>query len=161
MALPKWTDRTSQRLNINGRAVTIPAETMVIPSLLAIQTHPKYWASDPLVWRPSRWITSNAAANPSKSLNQEKLFQPVKGTYFPWSEGPQHCPGKKFAQVEFVAVLACLFKDHHVRAQLAEGETYEHARKRLLAVAEDSELGLLLRMRRADDVRLVWARRAP
>lgn len=155
MALPKWTDRSSQRLRINGRDITIPAETMVIPSLLAVQTQPKYWQPDPLVWRPSRWISSS----PSNSLGQEELFQPVKGTYFPWSEGPQHCPGKKFAQVEFVAVLACLFKDHHVRAQLAEGETYEHARKRLLAVAEDSELGLLLRMRHADDVRLVWDRR--
>ena len=153
--MPKWTDRSSQRLAINGRDITIPAKTMVIPSLLAVQTQPKYWQPNPLAWQPSRWISSS----PSSSLEQEELFQPAKGTYFPWSEGSQNCPGKKFAQVEFVAVLACLFRDHHVREQLGESETYEHARKRLLAVAEDSEHGLLLRMRRADDVRLIWARR--
>ena len=34
----------------------------------------------------------------------------------------------------------------------------EDSRKRILAVCEDSEHGLLLRMRNADSVRLLWNR---
>lgn len=132
-------------------------------SLLAIHTHPKYWSLDPLVWRPSRWISSSGNGDVTKPitnrLEDEELLVPIKGTYFPWSDGPQNCPGKKFAQVEFVAVLARLFRDHRVQVVLNKGENFQGARERVLAVAENSEQGLLLRMRDADSVRLSWERR--
>ncbi|KAL9625277.1 MAG: hypothetical protein Q9160_000679 [Pyrenula sp. 1 TL-2023] len=80
------------------------------------------------------------------------------GTYFPWSDGPQFCPGKKFAQVEFVAVLATLFRDHRVKPALNKGESEANGRKRALGVCEDSEHVLLLRMRDGDSTRSVWER---
>jgi len=68
------------------------------------------------------WISLFPASGSSGSevdlatrLGQEALFTPAQSTYFPWSDGPQNCPGAKFAQVESVAVLACLLRDHRVR----------------------------------------------
>lgn len=35
--------------------------------------------------------------------------------FYPWSGGPRVCPGQKFAQVEFVAVLACVLRGAKVK----------------------------------------------
>lgn len=144
--------------------VVIPPHTGVMPSLLAVQTHPKYWP-DPLLWQPTRWISSSPAPESRGSnleiatrLRQEVLFTPAQSTYFPWSDGPQNCPGAKFAQVEFVAVLACLLRDHRVGIVHEPNESFEKARKRALATTEDCDMELLLRMRNADKVRLAWKR---
>lgn len=150
MALPKYTGQRFQTLKVDKKTISIGPDTFVVPSLLAMHTHPRYWPDDPLTWRPSRWISSS-------SNGIEEQYVPPQGTYFPWSDGPQNCPGKKFAQVEFVAVIACLLQAHRVQLLRTNGETMESARKRILAVCEDSEHGLLLRMRHADDVKLVWA----
>lgn len=132
---------------------------MVVSSLVAVHTHPKFWSPDPLVWRPSRWISSSATAKPNALSGQiacEQLYSPPKGVYFPWSEGLQNCPGRKYAQVEFSAVLMCLFKSHRVEVVPEKGENVEAARSRVYHVVEDSEQVLLLRMRKADSVRLTW-----
>ena len=133
-----------------------------MPSLLAVQTHPQYW-QNPLLWQPSRWIsespTSGSTSVPVDShirscFRREELVIPRENTYFPWSSGPQNCPGAKFAQVEFVAVLACFLREHRVEVILEPNESITQAKKRVLAVTEDCDLGLLLRMRDADKVRL-------
>lgn len=137
----------------------IPPNTGVMPSLLAIQTHPKYW-EDPLVWNPSRWIST--PATPSSDLEikleEEALFTPAKCTFFPWSDGPQNCPGNKFSQVEFVAVMACLLRDYRYHAVQNYAESSEATRKRILDIAEDVDMQMLLRMKDADRVRLVCKR---
>jgi cytochrome P450 len=162
MALPKWTNEQPQTLRIGERIVTIPPHTGVMPNLLAVQTHPKYWR-DPLLWQPSRWISSSPAAglNPSDRdlaarLRQEVIYSPAQSTYFPWSDGPQNFPGAKFAQVEFVAVLACLLRGHRVGIVREPNESFESAKKRALATTEDCDMELLLRMRNADKVQLAW-----
>ena len=95
----------------------------------------------------------------TQRLEKEEIFVPQKGTYFPWSDGPQNCPGKKFAQVEFVAVIAGLLRQHRVKIVPNKGETKEAMHKRVMAVLEDCEQGLLLRMRDADSVRLTWEKK--
>ena len=142
----------------------IPPHIGVMPSLLTVQTHPKYW-QDPLLWQPSRWIVLDPTPESNRSgldlasqLRQETLFTPVQSTYFPWSDGPQNCPGAKFAQVEFVAVLACLLQDHRVGVIQKPDESFKEARKRALATTEDCDMELLLRMRNADNIQLAWKR---
>ena len=169
MALPKWTNEHSQTLRLGQRTIVVPPQMGVMPSLLALQTHPDYWP-DPLLWKPSRWISSSPpAAPPQTSINntattppppphQESLVTPAPNTYFPWSDGPQNCPGAKLAQVEFVAVLACLLRDHRVGVVCGPGESCAQARERALATSEDCDMTLLLRMRDADKVKLAWKR---
>ncbi|KAM4054659.1 cytochrome p450 [Hirsutella rhossiliensis] len=161
MALPKWTLKKAQTLTVGGQALVIPPGISTNPYLIAIQTHPKYWRDpryftsliDPYAWQPSRWI-SNPAASPD-AMAEEKVVVPLKGTYFPWSDGPQNCPGKKFAEVEAVAVLACLFKTHRLLAKKDAGESDESARKRALACANNVDMEMLLRMVDAGRTRLI------
>lgn len=78
---------------------------------------------------------------------------------FRWGEGPRVCPGKKFAQVEFVAVLATLFKDWSVRPQSRPGETIQQTRERVQAVLADSRVEITLQMRNPSSVGMVWKKR--
>ena len=55
------------------------------------------------------------------------------------------CPGKKFAQVGFVAVIASLLKDHRVRPALIYGESQTETHERILKVVEDSNMELAVR----------------
>jgi cytochrome P450 len=71
----------------------------VILNCSALHTLPSYWGADSLVWRPGRWLDG-----------KEEIIQPPPGRSNPWTVGPRVCPGKKFSQVEFVAVIARLFQ---------------------------------------------------
>jgi len=136
----------------DGRVLEIPPGVTVMPSVLAIHMLPEYWGNDAREWKPARWIRSEAGTEP------ETIIVPKLGTYFPWSEGAYNCPGVKFSQVEFVAVMAVLFLEHRVQPLLKMGEDMEMARKRVINVANDCGVTLLLRMKDADTIRLVWQR---
>jgi len=150
LALPKHTSSSPQALKIGDRTIIIPAHTSTSPSLLAVHTHPKYWP-DPMEWKPSRWMT--------KENGRDSLVTPARDTYFPWSDGPQNCPGRKFSEVEFVAVLALLMRDHVLRIVKGDGENDDKARERALRVINDCDMQLLLRMRDADQLKLKCERR--
>lgn len=135
---------------------------MVVPGVLALHTHPQYWGSDALTWRPSRWIVPpvNFANLPiSQRLAQESIHVPRKGSYIPWSDGPRVCPGKKLAQVEFLAVMSRLFRDHVVHPVPKPAESVENARQRVLNTVEDSKVQLLLQMQHPNRVSVTWLRR--
>ncbi|KAJ7160377.1 cytochrome P450 [Mycena filopes] len=48
------------------------------------------------------------------STTASGLLKPAPGTFLPFSEGSRACSGKKFASVEFVAVLFTLLRSHRV-----------------------------------------------
>jgi cytochrome P450 len=149
--VPKMTSvkaAVSFRLS-GGHVLNIPPGTEVFPLLLGVQTDPRYW-EDPYEWRPSRWIR----AKPGGNLSDEELLAPRKGTFFPWSDGPQICAGKKFSQVEGVAILAQLFCSHCLQVDQREGETESEARKRVRDCADDVNYDLMLRMNHSHRVRL-------
>jgi cytochrome P450 len=151
MALPKHTYSTPQALKVGDRTVIIPANTYTSPNILALQTHPKYWP-EPLVWKPSRWI--------SGSTGQEELVKPKNKAYYPWSDGPQNCPGVKFSQVEFVAVLALLMHSHSMVIAKEVSESEEEAKQRVKSVVDDCDMQILLRMKDSERVRLRCIRRS-
>ena len=79
----------------------------------------------------------------------------------PWAAGPRVCPGRKFAQVEFVAVIATLFRRHRVRPVPLASETPSQAQARLRDVIEDSAImAITLQMRRPREVALAWSPKA-
>ena len=132
---------------------------------MALHAHPRYWGEDALVWRPSRWIevSPNSTSEPEEDvgaqISRERLLVPRKGVYFAWSEGARGCPGKKFAQVEFVATMATLFRSHRVDPVPRKEETLDQARHRVLEVVKDTRMQLLLQMRDPDSVAVTWSRR--
>ncbi|KAI0402397.1 cytochrome P450 [Xylaria palmicola] len=126
----KWTGKEAQQLSVGGKSVAIPPNTMVIPSYALVHTDPKYWGSDSLTWRPSRWI--NTTEPTTAEHDSEQLISPQRGTFLGWSEGSRDCPGRKFSQVEFVATIATLVRDWRFDPATGPGETIDDARQRVL-----------------------------
>ncbi|KAI0406588.1 cytochrome P450 [Xylaria palmicola] len=155
-ALPSIASNHAQMIKIGTQTLTIPEEVNLTVNLRAMQVHPAYWA-DANQWLPSRWISTPAPTTPATAsqLADEELIVPSKNIFFPWGEGPQICPGKKFAEVQAVAVLACLFKTHRLAVKKQVGEDERAAIKRANDCSNDVDLEMLVRLRDADRVTLL------
>lgn len=125
---------------------------------MAVHAHPRYWGADAPSWRPARWIVSDPTGS-KVGLDAESIFVPAQGTYFPWSDGQRSCPGKKFAQVEFVAVIANLFRGHRVLPERRAGESEAQARRRVIEAVNDSTVKMLLQMKNPASVAVRWTKR--
>lgn len=154
MSLPKWTKGRAQTLKVGEQTLAIPPGVGTSPHLLAVHTHPRYW-EDPFTWKPARWIVAGSHPASDSAVASEELWTRPAHTYFPWSDGPQNCPGAKFSRVEAVAVLGCLFRAHRLGVKKESGEGKEDARRRLIECINDVNVEILLRMRDADRVRLI------
>lgn len=154
----KSTGDTSQDLRVtNNKTITVPAHARVVLHTDAIHTHPMYWGSDSLEWRPQRWIACSSEKTPR--IEDESLIVPPQGTYAPWSGGPRVCPGKKFGQVEFVAIMATFFKEHRVEPVPRDHESIQCARARTLAAVKDSGMILLLQMLKPETIGVRWTKK--
>ncbi|KAK7733084.1 hypothetical protein SLS53_008272 [Cytospora paraplurivora] len=139
-----------------------PVPTSKFCRWAAASTDPQYWGDDSLEWRPSRFIRSPdpTSITTGTPLDNEEFSTPERGTYLAWSGGARDCVGRKFSQVEFVAVMASLFRDWRVGPVLRDNETPEGARKRVLEQIEtDSAPVLLLQMLHPERCPLVWSRK--
>lgn len=83
-------------------------------------------------FKPERWIldpdAKNTASMPVHDADTEAsnlgvntaadtsaaLYRPPKGAYIPFSEGHRSCIGRRFAQIEILAVLALIFSQYSV-----------------------------------------------
>jgi cytochrome P450 len=149
---PRYTGEESQTILIHGTEYTIPADVHVTINQAALHSLPENWGSDSLVWRPDRWIVGASKGK----LGEEELITPPPGTFVPWISGPRVCPGRKFAQVEFVSIMVSLFGRHSAKPALWTGETEEEAIGRVLREVEDSSLAVTLHMNNPERVNLVW-----
>lgn len=152
MYTPRTTESQPQNLSIDGKVYVIPPDTALTISQAALHSLPENWGSDSLVWRPDRWLESASKGE----LGEEELITPPPGVFLPWISGPRVCPGKKFAQVEFVAIMASLFKGYRARVLPSVGETQENARRRARKEIDDSCLKITLSIKHPEKIRLVW-----
>lgn len=140
-----------------GKTLNLPPNMRVNPNILAVHVHPRYWSPDSLQWRPSRWILSSSIPGPEANpFDRESFHAPPEGSYVPFSEGARSCPGRKFAQVEHVAVMATLFREHRVQPVLQPGEYMEQALKRIMKVVDDNGMVLLMQMLHPQNAVLEW-----
>jgi hypothetical protein len=65
----------------------------------------------------------------------------------------------KMSQVEFVAVMATIFKTCNLEPVLQDGESMKDASARLLALTQDSMVMLTLQMNKPHEVNLRWKQR--
>ncbi|KAL9101010.1 MAG: hypothetical protein Q9187_009292 [Circinaria calcarea] len=156
--IPKSTGSHAQTLTIKNKEYLLPPETWVTANSEALHTNPSIWGPDALEWRPERWLTPSHNDHPTNSNSESEIFfEPAKGTFVPWAEGPRACLGRKFAQVEFVAVMAMLFHKHRVRPMSLPGESALQTRERLLKMADESGIfAISLQMEKPQSVPLVW-----
>jgi cytochrome P450 len=127
-----------QQLTLEGEQYTIPGGTHIFLSC-AIHRNPRYWptpsdepSTDPTRdvnrFRPERWLVGTKTTDdfvdinyddedlrgPSGEDTSSRLFKPIKGSYIPFSDGFRSCIGRRFAQVEILAVLAVMFSQYSV-----------------------------------------------
>jgi len=102
--MAKFTE-SPQTLAINDKEYSIPPDTHLTLNLYSLHLNKKHWGPNAEDWLPSRFIDDDG----------ELVVPAPSGTFLPWVNGPRVCPGKKFAQVEFVATLATCLRDHRIR----------------------------------------------
>jgi cytochrome P450 len=144
-----------QTLTLGGHTYTMPGGTHIFLNS-AIHRNPKYWpgpaGSPPDVdaFRPERWLTTSALdesfidigyddeelRGPSGEDTSASLFKPVKGSYIPFSDGFRSCIGRRFAQVEILAVLAVVFSQYTVELAVDEFASDEEVEKMTAAERE-------------------------
>ncbi|KIV76970.1 hypothetical protein PV11_08814 [Exophiala sideris] len=153
---PRWTSNEAQMLRIKDHEVLIPPKTYVTTNFSGIHSDPRWWGHDSLTWRPQRWIEVDP------KTGKESIASPPPGAaYMAWSIGPRVCPGRKFSQVEFVAVISLLLRRYRLIPLVIEGkmETEEQARQEFLNVVEDSKLAVTPKLRRPEDAGVVFQER--
>ncbi|EJD40936.1 cytochrome P450 [Auricularia subglabra TFB-10046 SS5] len=137
--VPKWSADASVALHWDGRKCVVPPKTPIVFNTIALHRSPALWGEDVSQFRPQRWM--------------EK--QPRKGQFMAFSEGARACLGKKFAQVEFVAVITALFARYRVEIDCGPRESPAAARKHATAVLDSSVVLATLGMNREIPVRFV------
>ena len=156
--IPKHvTPGPTKSLTVEGKECSLPGETLILLDAAAVHRNPKHWPSAPSdrtgpqsgspskddndldVFKPERWLPGPGEApngskrkdtrSPNRDLKTSKLFMPPKGAFIPFSEGHRSCLGRHFAQVEFLAVLAVIFKTYSLELVVDEWANDEEVEK--------------------------------
>lgn len=144
-------------MKISSSTHIIPPNTLIIIDNHAIQMNPSIWGNDAKEWRPDRWIidSNEKTSQYESSFESEEIYHPPSGSFIPWAEGPRVCPGKKFSQVEFVAIMAELLRKHEVTPVVEENE--KETNDRLDRMLLDSGISsITLQIRHPEEVKLTW-----
>ncbi|PLB52213.1 putative cytochrome P450 monooxygenase [Aspergillus steynii IBT 23096] len=168
VTVPKWTASNPVPITHQQQTYTLPPNVNINLNANALHYSPEYWGPDAASFSPRRWDKSNAdsflAPNDGKTglagpgLEFDTIHRPVRGAFIPFSDGFRACVGKRFAQVEFVAVLAILFSRYRVSlGKMDARESEEVVYRRAEKVLNESVTVLTLGMRR--DVPLVFEQR--
>ncbi|KAK1973703.1 cytochrome P450 [Colletotrichum cereale] len=140
---PRYTNEEPWTLTIGGREILVPKRTYVTINCTTLMTDPKSWGADSLEYNPYRWIKTVVNGNDRR----EQLLPPSEGTFIPWSYGPRVCQGKKWSEVEFVAVIAFLVRNNRIEVARRIGESKVDATNRLRNVLEDSYMNISPKIR--------------
>lgn len=113
--------------NGEERIVTVNPGTLVGGHFYGGHLSPR-WGPDAHVFNPKRFISKSTVTG------EEELVTPPDTLFIPWLTGPRVCPGKKFSQVEFVAIVAQIFSEYRVQVLPENNESEADARARFEGV---------------------------
>jgi cytochrome P450 len=148
-----------QPLQVGEHHLLIPPKVYVNWDFAGAQTDPRRWGPDAMEYRPQRWIHTDP------HTGQEVLEAPstaAEAAFNPWSGGPRVCPGKKFSQVEIVAMTATLLKSYSVKPMVVPGKlvaSETDAQRELMRVMNDLELPRRSKTERFREVGVVFSPR--
>ena len=132
---PKCTREAPVPLTLNGHDYVVPADTLILMNTSATHRNPKFWPSAvpkcadgppyPVSsFDPGQWLRNN-----SDEKGTARPFSPRPGSWIPFSEGARACLGKRFAQAEFCAVMATVFKYYSVELVVEGRESGKEVKK--------------------------------
>jgi cytochrome P450 len=113
----------------------------------ALHTRPDYWGSDALLWKPGRWLSNG-------NIDSDKV-----DNLFVWAEGPRACPGKKFSQLEILAVLVTLLRQASVQIVPRPGVSLEEAQVEAQGILQNSRSLLTLHIEQPEAIHVRWCPR--
>lgn len=148
----KTSGNQARRITLDGKEYVIPPKTSIEINLAALMSHPRHWGSDSLIFDPKRFISGT-------SIDIEMLPPDTTDVFFPWAFGKNVCPGKRFSQVEIVAVVSTLFRDHAVEPVPEKGDSLDMARERLGVLAKDIKQTLLHEIGEPEKAAVRWFKR--
>lgn len=112
------------------------------------------WELDAKIFNPKRFF--------SRSVNGiETLNIPSDIAFLPWMTGPRACPGKKFSQVEFVAVLASVLSRFYIKPQQDPAKTDDVTRSLLKETLDRKYFNISAHLRHPENSGLVFIPRNP
>jgi cytochrome P450 len=97
--ISKCTGDMPQEIVTEARTFVVPADTLVVVNIAATHRNPRYWPGDADAFDPTRWLGKDSAG---------------PDAFLPFSNGYRACLGKRFAQIEFCAVVARVFSQYSV-----------------------------------------------
>ena len=142
--IPKTTRSQAQPLVIRDQRVVVPSDTVVRLHVVAAHRNTKAWPPGPPTpssstttveetteedlaqFKPRRWFQHNSdesKGEPVGRLPGTLPYRPPRGAFLAFSEGHRACLGRRFAQVEVVAALATIFREHSVELSV---DQYAH-----------------------------------
>jgi cytochrome P450 len=102
---------------------TLAPNTLVIVNITGVHYNERHWPH-PHIIEPRRWLTSHPnvydplAPTPQQEeeIRQSRAPIPshIRGTFMTFNEGPRSCPGRRFAQVEFIAFFSRLLRGNRL-----------------------------------------------
>jgi cytochrome P450 len=130
--IPKYVEDKPQILSYKNDTFTLPPQTRIALSACALHRNPHVWGADADKFRPERWL-----ADDSKSLRPE----PVEGSFVGFSRGARRCLGRRFAEVEYTAVLSEILRNCRIElAPEKPGETMEEMSLKVKKMLEMSNI---------------------
>ncbi|KAE8555854.1 hypothetical protein EYB25_000552 [Talaromyces marneffei] len=111
------------------------------------------WGPDAHVFNPKRFISKSAVNG------EEELVVPPDTLFIPWLTGPRVCPGKKFSQVEFVAIVAQIFSEYRVEILKEGNESEAVARHRFEGVVGEKYFNVSTHLKKPTEGAVRFVRR--
>ncbi|KAJ6119860.1 cytochrome P450 [Penicillium sp. IBT 18751x] len=140
-------DQDQAITHVDGSKIMIPANTLINILTPALHRNPNYWGSDASSWKPDRWLSD-------KGIASDKVDH-----LFAWAEGARACPGRKFSQIEILAVLVTLLRRASVQIVPRPGVGLEEARAEALRKLQNSRSLLTLHIKQPEAIHVRWCPR--
>jgi len=127
------------------------------PAGPGLQAKSKHRINDLDDFSPERWLVDRSTARKGPSTSEivpdqedfggpegnvisAALYSPPKGAYVPFSDGARACLGRRFAQVEILAVFAGIFRNYSVELAVDEFASDEEVERMPRGGAERKEV---------------------
>lgn len=188
--VPKMT-RKDEPLVFGGREYVVPKGTAINLAVMTASQTEEYWPtrpskvtpgkSDILDYVPERWFQTKKQESQGDDEDDEeedfggflgpdtsaKLYQPPRGAFIPFSDGPRACLGRRIAQVEVIAAMAVIFQKYSFELAVDEWasdeevekmdksqkeEVYDKAKKRALEAIDGCTTRVTIKLAKGTEV---------